>query len=131
MSQIKGKNTNPELRVRSFLHRNGFRFRLHRNDLPGKPDIVLPKYNTVIFVHGCFWHRHKNCRQGLYFPKDPKQGIQFWEDKFSGNVKRDRENKDMLENAGWTVLVVWECETKTDAKIRFALKELIWGEKIQ
>lgn len=111
MSGIKGKNTRPEIIVRQALHRAGFRFRLHRKDLPGKPDIVLPKYHAVIFVHGCFWHGH-DCR---YF-KVPKTRTEFWLNKIMANARRDRMQKDALESAGWTVLTVWECEIrdKTD-----------------
>ena len=88
MSRIRGRDTAPELLVRSALHRAGYRFRLHREDLPGRPDIVLPKYRTVVFVHGCFWHRHKGCR----FAYTPKSRVAFWNDKFRRNVERDRRN---------------------------------------
>ena len=108
MSRIKGKDTNPELVVRSTLHKMGYRFRLHRKDLPGKPDIVLPKYKTVIFVHGCFWHQHKGCK----FSYKPKTRKKFWEEKLNRNVERDGEAIAKLATLGWTVLVVWECETK-------------------
>ena len=108
MSHIKSKDTKPEIRVRSFLHKSGFRFRLHRTNLPGKPDIVLPKYKTVIFVHGCFWHRHSGCKKST----TPKTRIEFWEAKFRENVKRDNRNLRALESEGWNVIVIWECETK-------------------
>lgn len=111
MSRIKGRNTGPELRLRSLLHRAGFRFRLHAKDLPGKPDIVLPKYRTAIFVHGCFWHRHEGCRNAT----TPSTRTEFWQDKFNGNVERDRRNRAALETAGWTVITVWECDLKVDA----------------
>ena len=111
MSRIKGRSTGPELRLRSLLHRAGFRFRLHAKDLLGKPDIVLPKYRTAIFVHGCFWHRHEGCRNAT----TPSTRVEFWQDKFNGNVKRDRRNRAALETVGWTVITVWECDLKADA----------------
>lgn len=107
MSGIRGKDTRPEIIVRQALHRAGFRFRLHRKDLPGKPDIVLPKYHTVIFVHGCFWHGH-GCR---YF-KVPKTRTDFWLDKIMANAKRDRLQEDALRSAGWRVFTVWECDIR-------------------
>lgn len=106
MSRIKGKNTIPELKLRSFLHKNGFRFRVHDNNLIGKPDIVLPKYKTVIFVHGCFWHRHKGCKYA-YTPKSKKK---FWNSKFKDNIVRFNQVKRVLKKAGWEVLIVWECQ---------------------
>jgi DNA mismatch endonuclease (patch repair protein) len=108
MSRIRGKDTKPELVVRSFLHRMGYRFRLHRKDLPGKPDIVLPKHNTLIFVHGCFWHRHKGCKYAYM----PKSRIGFWRDKFDGTIKRDMRHQEQLNEMGWKVHVIWECEIK-------------------
>ena len=106
MSRIKSRDTSPELKVRSILHRMGYRFRLHRKDLPGKPDIVLPKYRAVIFVHGCFWHRHFDCK----YAYTPKSNIEFWEKKFSKNIERDLRNKRLLQEQGWSVIVVWECQ---------------------
>lgn len=108
MSCIKGRNTKPELAVRSLLHRMGYRFRLHKADLPGKPDIVLSRYKTVIFVHGCFWHRHKNCR----FAYTPKSRTEFWLKKLESNVIRDIQVKSDLELLGWQVITVWECELR-------------------
>jgi DNA mismatch endonuclease (patch repair protein) len=108
MSRIKGCNTKPELAVRSLLHRMGYRFRLHRADLPGKPDIVLSRYKTVIFVHGCFWHRHKDCR----FAYTPKSRTEFWMKKLESNVIRDIQVKSGLELLGWRVITVWECELR-------------------
>ena len=107
MAGIGGKNTRPEMAVRKHLFAAGFRYRLHRRDLPGRPDIVLPKYKTVIFVHGCFWHRHKGCR----FAAVPATNAQFWQEKLDGNVARDRRSARALRAAGWRVLRVWECRT--------------------
>lgn len=106
MSHIRGKNTKPELLIRSLLHRAGFRFRLHRKDLPGKPDIVLPKYKTVVFVHGCFWHRHPGCTKAYV----PKSNLTFWNEKFEKNLKRDIEVQFRLAEMGWHILVIWECQ---------------------
>lgn len=107
MQSVKTKNTAPEIRLRSLLHRNGFRFRVNRKDLPGKPDIVLPKYKTVIFVHGCFWHGH-DCRRG----RRPETNADFWEQKINKNMIRDENDVSLLEKLGWRVLIVWECEIK-------------------
>ena len=109
MSRIKSKDTAPEMRVRSVLHRTGYRFQLHMKDLPGKPDIVLPKYKTVIFVHGCFWHRHKGCKYAYM----PKTKIEFWEKKFSENISRDQRTEKVLKAMGWQVIILWECEIRT------------------
>ena len=106
MSGIRGKNTAPELATRKYLHSQGFRFRLHVKDLPGKPDIVLPKYRTVIFVHGCFWHQHPGCKAAVM----PKSNTKFWAEKLTGNVKRDARNISELVKLGWKCLIVWECE---------------------
>ena len=108
MSAIKSKNTKPEIAVRRLLHSMGYRFRLHRKDLPGSPDIVLPKYKTVIFVHGCFWHRHKNCK----YASTPKTRQEFWEAKFRENINRDKLNQENLSSKGWKIIIVWECEIK-------------------
>lgn len=117
MAAIKGKNTKPEVRVRSLLHSLGYRFRLHRKDLPGKPDIVLPKHRTAIFVHGCFWHSH-DCRWGSVVPKTRPD---FWAEKRRGNVDRDTKNAEALRASGWKVISVWECETRTEQELRKAL----------
>ncbi|WP_335338279.1 very short patch repair endonuclease [Pseudohongiella spirulinae] len=109
MSRIKAKNTSPERRLRTLLHRSGFRFRLHAHDLPGKPDIVLPKYRTVIFVNGCFWHRHEGCP----FAYIPKSRTEFWLPKFQKTIERDLQKSRELECAGWNVIVAWECEIKS------------------
>lgn len=108
MSRIRGKDTTPELAVRSVLHNLGYRFRIHRKDLPGEPDIVLVKQRTVIFVHGCFWHRHKGCR----FAYTPKTRRDFWQHKFEKNVERDTRTKKHLRKLGWRIIVVWECEIR-------------------
>lgn len=110
MSRIKGKNTKPEILLRSLLHKRGFRFRLHDKRLPGKPDIVLPKYQTVIFVNGCFWHRHQNCK----YSYTPKSRQEFWLKKFEKTVSRDKEKRDLLSSMGWQVITVWECELKQE-----------------
>jgi DNA mismatch endonuclease, patch repair protein len=107
MSRIKGKNTKPELIVRRAAHALRYRFRLHRRDLPGSPDLVFPRLRKVIFVHGCFWHRHKECK----YSYTPKSNVEFWENKFSKNIERDREALKNLRKLGWSVLVIWECET--------------------
>ncbi|MBT9332239.1 very short patch repair endonuclease [Paracidobacterium acidisoli] len=114
MSAIRGRNTKPEVRVRSVLHGMGFRFRLHRKDLPGKPDIVLAKHRTVIFVHGCFWHCH-SCKYGSVVPATRSD---FWAAKRTGNVTRDQAHAAALEAQGWRVLTLWECEVRTEEAIR-------------
>ncbi|RZI98660.1 MAG: DNA mismatch endonuclease Vsr [Brevundimonas sp.] len=108
MRNVRGKNTTPELKVRSALHRAGYRFRLHRQDLPGRPDIVMSSRRVVVFVHGCFWHRHEGCRAA----SSPSTRVQFWKEKFARNVQRDHKNISDLNNSGWVVHIVWECETK-------------------
>lgn len=117
MSRIKNRDTVPEKKVRSLLHHLGYRFRLHRKDLPGKPDIVLPKYNAVIFVHGCFWHRH-NCKSGIRLPKTNKQ---YWRNKLEGNRKRDILIQESLKRQGWKIFVVWECMLKDESLLKIAL----------
>ena len=121
MSAIKSKNTKPEIAVRKLLHSMGYRFRLHRKDLPGSPDIVLPKYKKVIFVHGCFWHRHENCK----YASTPKTRQEFWENKFKANVKRDLEIQEKIKNIGWKSVVIWECETKKVDNLREKLIDFI------
>lgn len=113
MSRIRGKDTRPEVKLRSLLHRAGFRFRVHDSRLPGKPDIVLPRYRSVIFVNGCFWHRHQGCR----YCTTPATRKDFWDRKFSETVQRDQAKKIQLEEAGWRVFTVWECELKRDSEI--------------
>lgn len=113
MSRIKGKDTKPELLVRSLLHRAGYRFTVNgpkNKSLPGRPDIVLPKFKAVVFVHGCYWHRHRNCK----YAYTPKSRVEFWEAKFDANVKRDRRNQRDLKRLGWKVIVIWECQTRNE-----------------
>lgn len=111
---VPGKNTKPELIVRRLLHRMGYRFRLHRKDLPGSPDIVLPSRKKVVFVHGCFWHRH-DCRAGR---KIPQVNEDYWSRKFTRTLRRDQENRLALKDLGWEHLVIWECELKDLARVK-------------
>lgn len=120
MSRIRSTDTKPEMLVRKFLHANGFRYKLHDKTLPGKPDIVLPKYNTIIFIHGCFWHGHKGCR---YF-KIPRTRTQWWTDKINRNKANDEKAVKALKRDGWKVIVIWECKLK-HAKIEKALSSLL------
>lgn len=124
MSRIRSKETKPEKAVRSVLHRLGYRFKLHVRDLPGSPDIVLPKYKTVIFVHGCFWHRHSGCKDASV----PKTNTEKWLDKFSKNIARDKLAVELLEQCGWGVIIIWECEIKNKdqlaARLQTALPRL-------
>ncbi|HBC0467141.1 DNA mismatch endonuclease Vsr [Legionella pneumophila] len=108
MAAIKNKNTRPELEIRSYLFKNGFRYTLHRKDLPGKPDLTLAKYKTAIFINGCFWHRHTGCKLAY----TPKSNLEFWERKFQKNVENDLKKLKQLEMLGWKVIIVWECEIK-------------------
>lgn len=108
MRRVRSKNTKPEIKVRTLLHALGFRFRLHRRELPGNPDIIMPKYSTVIFVHGCFWHRHKRCHEA----STPATNQDYWIPKFKRTVERDKKNQKELKRLGWNVIVLWECETK-------------------
>jgi DNA mismatch endonuclease (patch repair protein) len=120
MSKIKGKDTKPELLVRKFLHKQGFRYRIHVKDLPGKPDIVLPKYKTVIFVNGCFWHGHAGCK---YFVL-PKTRTEWWNAKINGNVAKDLSVRQSLISNGWKVVEIWECDLKK-VKIESTLTNLL------
>ena len=106
MSHVRNRDTRPEKIIRSILHKSGFRFRIQRKELPGKPDIVLPKYKTIIFVHGCFWHQHEGCKKAL----PPKSNVSFWLEKFRKNKERDRKVIRTLQESGWKVIVVWQCE---------------------
>lgn len=112
MARIKSKDTKPEIMVRGFLFAHGFRYRLHRKDLPGKPDIVLPKYKTVVFINGCFWHGHKGCRYAAL----PETNREFWLSKISGNVKRDKATYATLEDLGWRVIELWQCQLRSKTK---------------
>lgn len=114
MAGIKSKNTLPERLVRSFLHARGFRYRLHARKLPGSPDLVLPKHKTVIFVHGCFWHRHAGCK----YATNPSSNIELWVLKFQENAERDSRNMRALQALGWKVIIVWECELRKTATER-------------
>lgn len=121
MSAIKGKDTAPELRVRTYLHAVGLRYRLHARSLPGHPDLVFPGCRIALFVHGCFWHRHPGCR----FATTPSSNATFWNQKLAANVERDRLKERQLVDLGWTVLRIWECETKDEERI----DELFWRIK--
>ena len=110
MSQIRGKDTKPEEIVRKYLFSQGFRYRKNDKRLPGKPDIVLPKHHTVVFVNGCFWHKHEGCKYFVW----PRNNADFWRDKIEGNVRRDKLVQEELQSLGWRVLVIWECELKKD-----------------
>ena len=113
MSNIRSKDTKPEILVRKMLHSKGYRYRLHVKNLPGKPDIVLRKYNAVVFVHGCFWHLHQGCRDGTI----PKTRTEYWENKLLGNKERDKKHLEALKKLGWRVLRVWECEVEKDPQM--------------
>jgi len=123
MGRIKSKNTKPEILVRSLLHRLGYRFRLHQKDLPGKPDIVLPKYKTVIFVHGCFWHQHKGCTRA----STPKTHKEYWIPKLQKNKEKDKRYKFLLEKLGWNVIIIWECNTKNMVQLSRKIKGIMNG----
>lgn len=113
MARIRGRDTGPELAVRRIAHRMGLRFRLHRKDLPGRPDLVFPKHRLAVFVHGCFWHRHQGCR----YASTPKSRIAFWTEKFAANVVRDARQEAALRALGWRVLVIWQCESRDEAAV--------------
>lgn len=127
MSRVRSKDTTPELAVRRLLHSLGYRFRLHRRDLPGVPDIVLPAIRTVIFVHGCFWHRHPKCRKA----SNPSTRVEFWKEKFNRNVLRDKECRALLRRANWSVLVVWECQTKEKERLCAKLEEFLGSRMVE
>jgi len=124
MSRVKGRDTKPEMLVRSFVHRMGFRFRVHRRDMPGNPDIVLPRHGKVIFVHGCFWHGHKRCARS----KRPTTNKRFWNKKLDGNIERDKRFRRKLRRMGWKVLVVWQCETRNPEKLLGKLERFLHDE---
>jgi len=121
MSRVRSKGTGPEKKVRSFLHHLGYRFRLHRKDLPGNPDIVFPSRKKVIFVHGCFWHRH-DCKAGR---KIPKTNTEYWTEKISRNVVRDAEQSYSLQAAGWERLIIWECEMRDEEQLKTKILEFL------
>ncbi|MCW8918551.1 MAG: DNA mismatch endonuclease Vsr [Gammaproteobacteria bacterium] len=120
MRSVRQKNTKPEITVRRLAHRLGLRFRVNRKDLPGTPDIVFPKYHTVIFVHGCFWHRHPECKRAT----TPKTRVEFWQEKFEKNQERDARKIAHLKDLGWRVEVIWECETENKAALEERLRSI-------
>ncbi|MGA2646650.1 MAG: very short patch repair endonuclease [Candidatus Sulfotelmatobacter sp.] len=120
MSRVRSENTSPELEVRRFLHRAGFRFRLHRRDLPGKPDIVFPTLKKAIFIHGCFWHQHRYCRSGHM----PKSRLEYWEPKLKANCARDETARRELRKLGWKSITIWECRIERDVYVARLLKFL-------
>ena len=121
MAQVKGRDTTPEIAVRSLLHRLGYRFRLHRKELPGTPDVVLPRHRTVVFVHGCFWHQHPGCEAAAR----PASNTEYWNRKLDANRARDSRNQAELERLGWRVVIVWECETKDSSALEKRLLGLL------
>ena len=121
MSRIKNKDTEPEMKVRRALYKMGIGYRLHRKDLPGKPDIVLKKYDTVIFVHGCYWHQHPGCKDATM----PKSNVTFWKNKFKKNKENDEKKTAMLKELGWNVQVIWECETSHPDILNNKLKKIL------
>ena len=124
MSRVKGRDTKPEILVRSMVHRMGFRFRVHQRDLPGNPDIVLARYSKIIFVNGCFWHGHKRCKRS----KRPATNKRFWNKKLDGNIERDKRFRRKLHRMGWKVLVVWQCETLMPEKLLRKLERFLHDE---
>lgn len=121
MARIRGKDTGPEMQVRRIAHSMGLRFRLHRKDLPGRPDLVFPKHRLAVFVHGCFWYRHPGCG----WASTPSTRPEFWRAKFDANVERDLRQQAALTEQGWKVLVLWECGLKDDRPVRAALAEAV------
>lgn len=121
MAQVKGRDTKPERVVRRILHAMGYRFRLHKRDLPGRPDIVLPRHRKVIFIHGCFWHGHPGCRRAAR----PNTDVEFWNRKLDANAKRDAEAQRGLELRGWQVLVIWQCQIRDEASLETQLREFM------
>ncbi|MFH1139876.1 MAG: very short patch repair endonuclease [Pseudomonadota bacterium] len=124
MARVKGKDTKPEKVVRSILHRMGYRFRLHRKDLPGKPDIVLPRHKKIIFVHGCFWHGHEGCSRA----RRPSTNESFWNTKLNRNQKRDLDNQEILRRSGWKILILWECQIKDIENTVIILERFLNGD---
>lgn len=127
MSQVRAKNTKPEMVVRSFLHRNGFRFRLHVKSLPGTPDVVLPKYKTVVDIRGCFWHRHPGCKKTT----TPSTHVDFWQRKFTDNIARDQRIEAELRRLGWHIIVIWECEVINGSFRQRIEKELLTQKELE
>lgn len=125
MSRISGGNTKPEIVVRKILHGMGYRFRLHVKNLPGKPDIVLPRFKKVIFVHGCFWHGHKGCKRS----KQPTTNVEFWREKIESNLRRDAVKISQLQELGWHVLILWACEISAHGKTKDQLYAFLEGKK--
>lgn len=125
MSRIRGKDTKPEMTVRRIAHSLGYRFRVHRRDLPGNPDVVFPRLRKIVFVHGCYWHRHNGCRYAYV----PKSNTEFWKQKFDANVARDKHSVAKLEKLGWGVLIIWECETKDEDKLSCHLAAYLKNKK--
>jgi DNA mismatch endonuclease (patch repair protein) len=125
MRRIRSADTKPELAVRSLTHRLGFRFRLHRRDLPGRPDLVFPSKRKVIFVHGCFWHQHRGCVDG----RTPKSNSDYWLPKLANNKKRDRKNRARLTRLGWKCLVIWDCETRDPKELKRQLEAFLGPER--
>lgn len=121
MSGIKGKNTKPEILVRKIIHASGYRFRIHSKNLPGHPDVVLPRHKKIIFVQGCFWHGHKRCKRA----HRPKTNVEFWNGKIDANIERGRKVKRILNRKGWRVLSIWECRTKNAGLLERKLKTFL------
>jgi DNA mismatch endonuclease (patch repair protein) len=121
MSRIRSKDTRPEVAVRRLVHGLGYRFRLHRADLPGKPDLVFPSRRKVIFVHGCFWHRHQECK----LASQPKSRYEYWQSKFERTIERDQSNQERLQEKGWDYLIIWECQSKKLTEITDIIEEFL------
>lgn len=127
MSSIRGKDTKPELTVRRIAHALGYRFRVHRRDLPGNPDVVFPRLRKIVFVHGCYWHRHASCQYAYV----PKSNTAFWKQKFDANVARDKHSVAELEKISWEVLIIWECETRDEGKLACRLAAFLKTRRTQ
>ncbi len=127
MSRVKGKDTKPEIIVRSIIHGFGFRFRNHKSNLPGNPDVILPKYHKAVFVHGCFWHGHKNCKRATR----PSSNTAFWKTKLDGNINRDKRNIRLLKSQGWQVLVIWECEIRNFERLTGRISGFLFEKEKQ
>jgi DNA mismatch endonuclease (patch repair protein) len=121
MAQVRCQDTTPEMKVRRLAHALGYRFRLHRKDLPGKPDIVFPRFKKVVYVHGCFWHGHQGCKAS----KRPSSNTEYWNAKLDSNIKRDQNNLKKLIEAGWEPLVIWECQTTNQDELRLIISEFL------